>query len=154
MSDIAPAPRPSGGQLAAPAHAADARRSAALRRAEHLMAVTDGMLSIADVVEAACQPGNKALLRITLHQLLLSQPGWGEVRTSATLQRLLTLLGLRLDPARTRRLPVAWLVDPRAAGTRLLAWLDATNPQMAAPWPGYPFTPPPNLCRPADQEQP
>lgn len=152
MNDVAPAPQPSGGQLAAPSHAAAARRSAAMRRAEYLMSVTDGMLGVNDVVEAAAQPGNKPLLRITLHQLLLSQPGWGEVRAGVTLDRLLTLLGLRLDTAGLRRLPLAWLLDPRAAGTRLLAWLDVVTPGMAAPWPGYPFTPAPSRCLPGDQE--
>lgn len=147
MSQLIPTPQPSGGQLAPAQQAATARRSAAMRRAEYLMSVTDGLLSINDVVNAAAEPGNKALLRITLHQLLLSQPGWGQVRAGTAMDRLLGLLGLRLDVDRIRRLPLSWLLDPRAAGTRLLAWLDATTPQMGPPWPGFPFTAAPAACR-------
>ncbi|WP_156250841.1 hypothetical protein [Pseudactinotalea terrae] len=148
MKEATPVPQPSGGWLAPAPQAAAARRSAAMRRAEYLMSVTDGLLSVNDVVNAAAEPGNKALLRITLHQLLLSQPGWGQVRAGAAMDRLVSLLGLRLDVGPLRRLPLSWLLDPRAAGTRLLAWLDATTPQMAAPWPGFPFTPAPGACRP------
>ena len=138
----APAPRPSGGQLA-PAHERLAhQRSAASLRAEHTQSVALGLLTVHDVVEAAGRPGGRPLLRITLNQLLLAQPGWGTARTRTVLDRL-RLMTETNTKAKAGRLDIAWLVDPRARGTRLVAFLDVTCQPAGAPWPGFPFRPAP-----------
>jgi len=139
----APAPRPSGGQLA-PAHERLAhQRSAASLRAEHTQSVAMGLLTIHDVIEAAGRPGGRPLLRISINQLLLAQPGWGTARTRTVLDRLRLMTETRSAKEKVARLDIAWLVDPRARGTRLVAFLDVTCQPTGAPWPGFPFRPAP-----------
>ncbi|GEL47780.1 hypothetical protein CHO01_28960 [Cellulomonas hominis] len=134
-----PAPRPSGGALADPAVAAAARTNANRRRAEYLTSVATGLLNVHDVITAACAPDGSALLRISLTQLLGAQPEWGKTRVSAAVTRLRVLLG---EPRTDRRLTVAWLVDPRTRGARVLAFTDALNDgDIGPPWRGFPFAP-------------
>lgn len=136
----APAARPSGGRLADPLAAQAARRGANRRRAEHLSLVATGLLSVHDVVASACAPEGAPLLRISLRQLLGAQPDWGKTRVNAAMARMATLLG---EDDASRERTVAWLVDPRVRGARLLAFADATTSDIGPPWPGFPFTPPP-----------
>ena len=136
----APAPRPSGGQLASITEVGAARASANLVRADHLVLVAQGLLTPHDVVAAAAQPGGRPVLRITLDQLLRAQVGWGQARSHAALTRLLTFCGIDPTPARLRSVEVAWLIDPRAAGQRLVAWIDVLrDDRQLAPWPGFPY---------------
>lgn len=137
----APPARPSGGRLAAPSDVGTARASANRIRAEHLVLVNRKLLTVHDVVAAVAQPGHKPLLRIGLDQLLRAQEGWGQARSHAALTRLVTFCGVAATPTRFRDLDIGWLVDPRAAGQRLVAWLDVLRDERrAAPWPGFPYT--------------
>jgi hypothetical protein len=92
---------------------------------------------MSDVIEAACRPENKALLRLTLYQLLTHQPSWGSARAQRTLRQLDTLTNSTLSH---RRLTLAWLLDHRAGGRRVQAWADVMGGKQAQPWPGFPFS--------------
>lgn len=127
-----------------PALANKASVTARRMRAEYLQSVTAGLgVTILDVVAAAAQPGHGPLLRISLDQLLRAQEGWGQVRSRAALDRLLTFCGRTDDRVATTRLDIGWLLDPRAAGGRLLAFLDVTATGKGVPWRGFPYTPAP-----------
>lgn len=147
----APAAQPSGGRLADATTAASARRAANRRRSEFLASVALGYLSVHDVVASACTADGGPLLRVSLTQLLGAQPHWGRSRVRGAVQRLLTLLGEPdTDPA---TLNVAWLVDPRVKGARLIAFADATSPAgPTQPWPGFPMSPAPAHHNPARQD--
>ena len=93
-----------------------------------------------DVVTAAGQADGAPLLRISLRQLLGSQPDWGKSKTETAMARMLTLLG---EAGARRDQTIAWLVDPRVRGTRLIAFADATAGRTGPPWPGFPFAPSP-----------
>jgi hypothetical protein len=134
-----PQARPSGGQLAAPADAVAARVSANRVRAEYLQSVVHGLLTVHDVLRAAAEPAGRPLLRISLVQLLAAQPGWGDVRVGGTVERLVRATSRTATPVRPDRLDVAWLLDPRADGTRLVAFLDLTVDRPALP--GFPYVP-------------
>lgn len=109
------------------------------QRAEHLVALANGILTPHDVVDAATADSGRALRRISLRQLHLSCEGWGERRTSRLLSDLAARIGL---PARdVERETIAWLLDPRAGGRRYLAWLDVQQAKTKGPWAGFPFSP-------------
>jgi len=109
---------------------------ARLDRAEHLVAITLGYLSPYDVIVLACRPERRALRRISLRELLLAQPGVGERRADAFLDLVASLLELPVPFDRKRR--IQWLIDPRAGGRRLRAWVDASRPKTP-PSPAFPF---------------
>ncbi|WP_156877133.1 hypothetical protein [Pseudoclavibacter soli] len=103
-------------------------------RAEHLLAVDEGLLSIDDVIRAAMVETGRPLRRITLRQLLLAQRGVGQSVASDVLDRLGKLVsGV---PARPN---IGWLLDGRAGGTRLLCFLDARFTGSAGPHAGWPY---------------
>ena len=104
-------------------------------RAEHRIAVADGLLTVHDVVEIAREPRGKPLLRITRSELLTERRGCGPRRAREALQRLPMILDLEAVPARTT---IAWLIDSRVNGARLLAWLDAVETTELLPE-GFPF---------------
>lgn len=110
-------------------------------RSEYLVAVTTGLLTVRDVVDAAALDSGRPLRRILLRQLHLSQEGWGDARTS----RLLSGLGARIDlrDGEVGDWTIAWLLDPRAGGRRYLAWLDVQQEKTVEPWTGFPFAPAP-----------
>lgn len=136
----APPAQPSGGQLADPTTAAAARRTANRQRAEYLSSVTTGLLSVHDVITAACTTEGVALRRIALAQLLGAQPDWGRTKVRDAMTHLRTIGGESRDLG---RMTVGWLVDPRARGARLLAFADATHESHGPPWPGFPLSPSP-----------
>lgn len=104
-------------------------------RAEHLVAVAEGLLSPLDVITQAGTENGRPLRRITLRQLLLSQPGWGQRRTD----RFLSALAARLGVTSPVEEPtIAWLIDPRAGGRRMLVWLDVTQKKNTV-WRGAPL---------------
>lgn len=129
----APAP------VAPPIESARAALSQArLMRAEYLIALAEGLITVQDVIDAALNDDGRPLRRISLRQLLLSQPGWGERRTT----RLLSVLAGRMGSTdRPKDMTIAWLLDPRCGGRRYLAWLDVQQAKNSAPWPGFPFAP-------------
>lgn len=110
---------------------------ARLVRAEYLVALAEGLIDVSDVLEFAATEAGKPLRRISLRQLLLSQPGWGDRRTKHALSLLTDRLGA---PINMKEMTIAWLLDPRAGGRRYMAWLDVRQPKDEAPWPGFPFT--------------
>lgn len=119
-------------------NARQALSAARLMRSEYLIALVEGLVTVEDVIEAAMADSGKPLRRISLRQLLLSQPGWGERRTN----RLLSVLADRLGAAeRPKDMTVAWLIDPRSGGRRYLAWLDVQQAKNSVPWAGFPFAP-------------
>jgi hypothetical protein len=112
-------------------------------RADYLQSVAAGLLSVHDVLTAAADPGHRPLLRIRLDQLLRAQAGWGAARSTTNMGRLLMFCGLPADRATIRRLDIGWLLDPRASGQRVIAWLDVTTDVPGLPWRGFPYTPAP-----------
>lgn len=116
--------------------AREALSAARRTRAEYLIALTEGLIDISDLLAFAVTEDGAPLRRISLRQLLLSQPGWGERRTA----RVLSALSDRLGTAeRPKDMTIAWLIDPRSGGRRYLAWLDVRQAKSSAPWPGFPF---------------
>jgi hypothetical protein len=116
-----------------------ARTVAIHERARQLIAVTEETKTIHEVIRNAATPHGRPLLRITLRQLLLAQPGWGEQKTTGALNKMARVIG---QPAPTlRKLTIAWLLDPRAGGRRFMAFCDIFSAKSASPWPGFPFAP-------------
>lgn len=122
-----------------PARARAHLDEARLQRSRHLIAITEGDLTALDVVGAACAEEGKPLRRISLRQLLLAQPRVGEQRARRHLSVVAAILGTNEDLGTKS---IAWLIDPRSGGRRLLAWLDAQQPRHEL-WPGFPFAPEP-----------
>jgi hypothetical protein len=123
-----------------------ARALATQERARQLIAVTNMNITIHEVIRAAATPQGRPILRITLRQLLLAQPGWGEQKTNAVLNKLSSSLGQ--PTPQLRKLTIAWLLDPRAGGRRFMAFCDTFNANSAPPWRGYPFATRPNNKQP------
>jgi hypothetical protein len=113
-----------------------ARRAAARIRGEWLMFINDGTFSPGDLMKEAALPESKALLKLSLRQVLLSQRGWGRKRTDAVIDHIAGVIGAKID---RRHLTVGWLLDPRAGGRRFAAWLDAFQPKTGPIWPGFPY---------------
>lgn len=112
-----------------------AKPAAARTRADFLLSLQTGLISISELIDAATSEDDRALRRLTLRQVLLHQEGWGRARTERVLSELTSSLGL----APTRRLTVAWLIDARAGGRRVRALADALS--GAQPWIGFPYAP-------------
>lgn len=119
----------------------EAKKLAQRKRAEWLLSLSAGYITATDLITAACTDDNQALLRLTLRQVLMNQPGWGEVRVNRVLGRLRRVLGDSTTD--TRRMTVAWLVDSRAGGKRVQVWADALDNRSSLPWPGFPYAPRP-----------
>ena len=149
MSNVTPAPQPSGGQLLEPAQAQTVRRKADLIRATALLLVAGGKINVWGVLQSASVPAGRPLLRLSLRQLLLAQPGVGSRSEEHLLGSLLNRLGLPMghkSPG-TSGLTVQWLLDPRTNGRRMLAFIDVMYDRGGGPpWPGFPFAPPPSLA--------
>lgn len=125
-----------------------AKRTAAAERASALISVTEGWLSIWDVITAAGGADGKHLLRLRLHQLLVAQEGWGPARADRVIAATVSATSPRakhttIEGKRGRELRLSWLLDARVGGNRVLALADAMRaPKPALPWPGFPYTPP------------
>lgn len=131
------------------ARANQARRAATTYRAEWLVALAEDVVTLPDVLAHAATEEGRPLLRVRLHQLLTTQPGWGEVRAG----RVLATLGEFLsEPGCATGRTLAWLLDPRAGGRRVTAFLEAyfARRRHETPWPGFPYAKaPPALQAPA-----
>ncbi len=144
MSHVTPAPQPSGGQLLSPAQAQAAKRSADHVRAHALLSIADGRMTVWDVLREASTPAGRPLLRLSLRQILLAQPGVGVRTAQGTLTALGQLAGSHTTTQSQADLTVQWLIDPRAHGRRMLAFLDVMDSRTGtAPWRGFPLAPPP-----------
>lgn len=129
-------------------------------RAQALVDLAEGRVSVNDVLLRATTAEGSGLLKVTVQQLLLSMPGVGRATTKRILARLEKLIMAPLPAGRS--LTLQWLLDGRSAGTRVVALADAVvtvdsslrldrrehalSPPPAAPtapWNGFPFSPPP-----------
>lgn len=125
--------------LLAPDELAEARRRASRIRAEWLVSIAEGIVTIDDLIRAACEPDGKPLMKISLSQLLLAQPGVGKAKAERVLRKMhTTLSGRGADTTRVET--VANLIDPRSEGRRYLAFRDALCDRQT-PVTGFPFAP-------------
>ncbi|MBG0738705.1 hypothetical protein IV500_04640 [Paeniglutamicibacter antarcticus] len=113
----------------------EARRGADTYRAQWLMLVHEGMVTPGDVLTDAAGTQARPLLKLTLRQLLLAQPGWGRTRAYAIIDKVLSVADASID---RRQVTIGWLLDPRAGGRRFAAWLDAIDPRKELSAPGFP----------------
>jgi hypothetical protein len=118
-----------------------ARAAARIIRARHLLEIAGSTTSVHETLAAATTDAGRPLLRLTLRQLLMAQPGWGEHRAAAVLRKVLQVSGA--TSIATRKLTVSWVLDSRAGGRRFMALCDAITAKDSAPWPGFPFAPRP-----------
>ena len=117
------------------------RAKADQERAEWLLSIASDVLEISELFDTVLMNPDSALSKITLRELLLTQPRWGKGRTKHVLDGIRSTLGVDTP---TREMTVGWLLDRRVAGaSRMLAWVDAFDPRDKAPWTGYPFAPKP-----------
>lgn len=123
------------------------------RRAEVLVAVSDGVFTPAQVVEMASRRSGKQLGSIHLHRLLSVAPGWTNAQADRALRMMLTVCGA--DPEKCRDITVSWVLNPKAIGARTLALADVIRTHerstgetgresfgadAESPWPGFPYT--------------
>ena len=118
-----------------------ARDTARKVRAEWLVAVAEGLVSVDDVIrEAGTQVGHP-LLVVSLRQLLLAQPLVGEARTETVLTKMTERLESANSIAPTsRHWTVSSLLDKRVGGRRYIAFQDARMSRVT-PSSGFPFSP-------------
>lgn len=122
---------------------ATGRASANIERAEWLCAVNqpDLGISVADVVREAVT--NNALRRLSLWQLLLAVPGWGEARAARVIRNTHAAHG-STKAERKVKIQLGTIVDERRGGRLWLALADALareDPQTDLMSVGFPFTP-------------
>lgn len=118
-----------------------AARHARRTRAEALLSVATGMLTVTDVIKESATDPTGALLKIRLHQLLQAQDGWGQGRALRVIHRTLDVLGEPVsDRAEMLSKTLSWLLDSRTGGNRLAAFCDVLmeRKQDVPPWPGFP----------------
>lgn len=113
-----------------------ARLNADRLRAEWQLLIHEQMVTPGDALTEAARPEAKPLLKLTLRQLLLAQPGWGSTRVKGVIDKILSVADAKIDP---RQATVGWLLDPRSGGRRYAAWLDAFEPRSALGGPGFPY---------------
>lgn len=109
---------------------------ARMTRARFLARVLDGSQPLVSTPWVVCETGDRRLLRIRLRQLLATAPRWDRVRADGVVDHVASVL--EVPATDVRDAAVAWLVNPHAAGRRVLAWLDSFRPRRQ-PWPGFPF---------------
>ena len=122
-----------------------AKGEAERMRAEHLLGVAEGFLTIWDVVDAAASDAHRALLKIRLRQLLMAQPGWSQARAEGVITKTLATTGQMSVRDEMLKLRLAWLLDSRTGGSRLAALADAVHclEETGPPWPGFSRSPAP-----------
>lgn len=128
-----------------------ARKRAERVRANTLLALRRREVTVAQVLEAARDPKNAALQRLRLDAVLTAA---GQSRSQA--HTTLTRLRIRAaTPAVSApKMTIAWLLDGRTDGARILALQDALTGRSSRPWVGYPWAAMPNLDEPAIQASP
>lgn len=112
-----------------------ALKEARLLRAEMVIAVTEAILTVDDVLAEALKPTRKALGKLTLRKLWLAagRPAqWRDVRA-----RMLGALG---DESPDDSITIVWLFDPRAGGRRYYAYQDALRSRTEPPSPRFPWS--------------
>lgn len=124
------------------------RHRANTARGELLQLIADGILSPWEALVAAATAGEKALLRLTLDQLITASPGVGQARARQITSQVTRILATTEAATSTGRVTIAYILDEQARGKRLLAVLDAfishglIREEGDLPvWTGFPFTP-------------
>lgn len=124
------------------------RHRANTARGELLQLIADGILTPWEALVAAATADEKALLRLTLDQLITAGPGIGQARAHRITAQVVHILGTTEAAAPTGRVTLAYVLDEQARGKRLLAVLDAfishglIREEGDLPvWSGFPFTP-------------
>ena len=118
----------------------EARDSARRLRAEWLVAVAEGLVSVDDVIREAATEEGRPLLKISLRQLLLSQPFVGGVRKDQVMKRMAGTLSSGNVTAKTNKCSTVFsLLDTRAGGRRYIAFQDARMSRNT-PMAGFPFS--------------
>jgi hypothetical protein len=110
-------------------------------RAEWLLSMNAGVLSLADLVSHADTDAGVALRAIHLMEILQTQPKWGRQRSKVAMEALRRRCEVA-DSTPNRRLTVGWLIDHRTSGQRVTALGDQlTSGNRSAPSAGFPYTP-------------
>lgn len=135
------------------------RRLHARVRAQALVDLAEGRVSLNDVLLRATRPEGADLLRVPIRQFLLAIPGVGEATVKAVMRRLETFNGRTGAPSSP---DIRWLLDGRSHGTRVVALADAVlaaapairfdtrggrrssndAPRSTPPWHRFPYGPP------------
>lgn len=124
------------------------RHRANTARGELLQLIADGILSPWEALVAAATAGEKALLRLTLDQLITASPGIGQARARQITTQVVRILDTTEAATSAGRVTIAYILEEQARGKRLLAVLDAfishglIREEGDLPvWTGFPFTP-------------
>ena len=124
------------------------RRRANTARGELLQLIADGLLTPWEALVAAATAGEKALLRLTLEQIVTAGPGIGQTRAHRVTTQVVHILGTTQAHTPAGRVTLAYILDEQARGKRLLAVLDAfishgliREEGDLSVWAGFPFTP-------------
>src|SRR5699024_2141288 len=88
-----------------------AKGEAEKMRAEHLLGVAEGFLTVWDVVREASNDVYRALLKIRLRQLLMAQPGWGVAKAEAVVTKAVAATGGVSVRDEMVKLRLSWLLD-------------------------------------------
>lgn len=124
---------------ASPQELRRARDAANRYRAEWLLSVASGMLTVTELIDHAGTEPGRALRTIRLLELLRTQDGWGMSRAKAAMR---ALRQTRVVPGDLpdRKVTIGWLLDHRTKGQRYRALNDVTSTvRAAAPWPLFPY---------------
>jgi hypothetical protein len=116
-----------------------AAAAARMVRAKLLIQIadSDNPTTAVDALHAAVGTEGKPILRISIRDILLAQPGWGEERTARTIRQILD--NLQIPEPKSRKMTIGWLLDRRAGGRRFMAFADALRVKDL-PWAGFPHT--------------
>lgn len=120
-----------------------ARLAADKVRGEYLTLINQGLMTPAEVIWWATQPGKEPLRALTVKRLMGAIPGNGQVTVTRFTRELADVAGSHTPPS---RLTVAWLIDRRAGGRRLIAFANLVAAHHK-PWPGFPHAPKPGGAR-------
>lgn len=133
-------------------------------RAAALLDLSEGRVSVADVLARAVLPEGTSLLKVTIQQLLVHLPDVGPSTAHTVQDRMARFLGPQAAVPDRRHQTIRWLLDGHTNGLRVVALADAvaaTAPQIRfdspggrrpprtgqgrpfLPWAGFPFAPPP-----------
>lgn len=141
---------------AVPIEVLTAKKKAAERlRSEFLFGIHDGLFTIPEVINAAIEAENRALLKSRLYQLLLAAREISEPAARRIVEGTLALSAGRDAPtARSisttyQSMNLKWLLDARSSGRRLACLFEMMVREgvgvtkRSAPWPGFPMAPAP-----------
>jgi len=112
----------------------DARRVASRARAEWLVGLESGFVTIADVLQYSTSENGAPVQKLKLGSMLTA--AHGAARARAAVKHILAVLEVDVPAS---EVTVGWLMDSRTGGRRLMALSDALNPKDAPPVPGFPF---------------